>query len=139
MIAAGQRTDDLGARIVDLAQRRDFCCDFGFDFLGDAKVATFKHGSLGLVWFEEVADFLRYQIWFGILMAEEHVKSNVLQIGIDMKGKMTVCQQGNEDIMIIGKLLDIQIDKLMTDTRQRIFEILLNKFYVSEFIVSAVE
>ena len=139
MIATCQGTDDFRASIVDLAQWCNLRRDFRFDFLSDAKVATFKHGSLGLVWLEEVADFLCNQIWFGILMAEEHVKSNVLQIGIDMKRKMTVCQQGNQDIMIIGKLLDIQIDELMTDTRQRIFQILLNKFYVSEFIVFAVE
>lgn len=139
MISAGQSTDDFGASIVDLAQRCNLCGYFRFDFLGIPEVAALEDGGLCLIRFEEVADFFRDLIWFSVFMTEEHIESNVLQIRIDMKGKMTIFEEGDEDVMILIKLLYIELDNLVPTLLQGIFEVFLDEFYICEFIVFAVE
>ena len=92
MIATCQGTDDFRASIVDLAQWCNLRRDFRFDFLSDAEVAALEDCRLGLVRLEEVADLLSYHIRLSILVTEEHIEGNVLQIHIDVKGKMAVGQ-----------------------------------------------
>lgn len=138
-VAAGQYAQDLGARIVDFAQRSDARLDFGADVLGRAEVAALQERGLRLVRLEEIAHLLGNMLWFSVLLAKEDVDGDVLELGVDVQDHVALAEEHHDGIVILRQMLGAFRDLCQGKVPRQFCRIGFDLVDVLELAVLAVE
>lgn len=138
-VAACQHAQDLGARIVDFAQRSDARLDFWADVLGRAEVAALQERGLRLVWLEEIAHLLGNMLWFSVLLAKEDVDGDVLELGVDVQDHVALAEEHHDGIVILRQMLGAFRDLCQGKVPRQFCRIGFDLVDVLELAVLAVE
>ena len=95
-VAAREKSDDLGARVVDAPKRRDARLDLWLHVLGLAEVAALEEGRANLFRFEETPKPFEERFRLGIRVTEEDIARRVAEFRVGVQCEMSLLE-GEED------------------------------------------